>query len=76
MELPCGLIGISPWTDLTGSGASYEEHKDIDPSMTKALLEFLRQVLHRRSHRPAVLAAVRRSDRGCRRLCCSPAATR
>ena len=40
MELPCGLIGISPWTDLTGSGASYEEHKDIDPSMTKALLEF------------------------------------
>ena len=21
MELPCGLIGISPWTDLTGSGA-------------------------------------------------------
>ncbi len=40
MELPCGLIGISPWTDLTGSGASYEAHKDIDPSMTKALLEF------------------------------------
>ena len=35
-----GLIGISPWTDLTGSGASYEAHKDIDPSMTKALLEF------------------------------------
>ena len=40
VELPCGLIGISPWTDLTGSGASYEAHKDIDPSMTKALLEF------------------------------------
>ena len=40
MDLPCGLIGISPWTDLTGSGASYEAHKDIDPSMTKALLEF------------------------------------
>ena len=40
LPLPCGLIGISPWTDLTGSGASYKEHKDIDPSMTKALLEF------------------------------------
>lgn len=24
LPLPCGLIGISPWTDLTASGASYE----------------------------------------------------
>ena len=40
MELPCGLIGISPWTDLTGSGDSYETNKDVDPSMTQELLQF------------------------------------
>ena len=39
-ELPCGLIGISPWVDLTGSGASYETNRDNDPSLTQALLEF------------------------------------
>ncbi len=40
MALPCGIIGISPWTDLTGSGQSYETNRDVDPSMTKELLEF------------------------------------
>ena len=39
-ELPCGLIGISPWVDLTGSGASYETNRDNDPSLTQELLEF------------------------------------
>ena len=39
-ELPCGLIGISPWVDLTGSGASYEKNRDNDPSLTQELLEF------------------------------------
>ena len=39
-ELPCGLIGISPWVDLTGSGASYETNRDDDPSLTQELLEF------------------------------------
>ena len=38
--LPCGLIGISPWVDLTGSGASYETNRDNDPSLTQELLEF------------------------------------
>lgn len=38
--LPCGLIGISPWTDLTMSGESFIKNRDIDPSMTKELLEF------------------------------------
>ena len=37
---PCGLIGISPWTDLTGSGKSYEENREIDPSMSPELLQF------------------------------------
>ena len=39
-ELPCGLIGISPWVDLTGSGASYETNRDNDPSLTQELLEY------------------------------------
>lgn len=39
-ELPCGLIGISPWVDLTGSGASYETNRDNDPSLTQELLDF------------------------------------
>ena len=40
LPLPCGLIGISPWTDLTGSGASYEKNREADPSMTPELLQF------------------------------------
>ena len=40
LELPCGLIGISPWVDLTGSGQSYETNRDNDPSLTQELLEF------------------------------------
>ena len=40
LPLPCGLIGISPWTDLTGSGQSYIDNRDIDPSMTPELLQF------------------------------------
>ena len=40
LPLPCGLIGISPWTDLTGSGESYITNRDIDPSMTPELLQF------------------------------------
>ena len=40
MELPCGLIGISPWVDLIGSGKSYETNRDNDPSLTRELLEF------------------------------------
>lgn len=35
-----GFIAISPWTDLTSSGESYEKNKDVDPSMTKERLKF------------------------------------
>ena len=38
--LPGGIIAISPWTDLTASGASYEANKEQDPSMTAELLDF------------------------------------
>ena len=36
---PCGIIAISPWTDLTASGSSYEENREKDPSMTAAMLD-------------------------------------
>ncbi len=39
MELPCGIIAISPWTDLTASGRSYENNRDVDPSMTVKMLD-------------------------------------
>ncbi len=29
--LPCGLIAMSPWTDLTASGESYDTNYDKDP---------------------------------------------
>lgn len=38
--LPCGIIAISPWTDLTASGNSYEVNRDNDPSLTEELLDF------------------------------------
>lgn len=40
LPLPGGIIAISPWTDLTMSGDSYEFNKDKDPSMTKERLQF------------------------------------
>jgi acetyl esterase/lipase len=38
--LPAGIIAISPWTDLTSSGNSYEKNRDVDPSMTSERLKF------------------------------------
>ena len=40
LPLPGAIVAISPWTDLTASGASYEVNRDIDPSMTGDLLDF------------------------------------
>ncbi len=40
LAMPCGVLAISPWTDLTASGASYEENREIDPSMTLSQLNF------------------------------------
>lgn len=39
-KLPAGLIGISPWTDLTLSGATYASNRDADPSMTRERLKY------------------------------------
>lgn len=30
-RLPCAVIAMSPWADLTGSGASYKDNVEIDP---------------------------------------------
>ncbi len=40
LPLPCGLIAISPWTDLTMSGQSYDFNAENDPSMTLERLRF------------------------------------
>ena len=40
LPLPGSIIAISPWTDLTASGPSYGENRDIDPSMTIESLRF------------------------------------
>lgn len=31
MQLPCGIIAMSPWTDLTASGESYDTNYERDP---------------------------------------------
>lgn len=40
ISLPGGIVAISPWTDLTASGESYEQNKEADVSMSKEVLEF------------------------------------
>ena len=40
LPLPCGILAISPWTDLTASGESYETNREIDPSITAERLDF------------------------------------
>lgn len=40
LPLPGGLISMSPWTDLTSSGESYETNRDVDPNMTAEQLQF------------------------------------
>ena len=40
LPLPGSIVAISPWMDLTGSGVSYGENRDRDPTLTRELLEF------------------------------------
>lgn len=37
---PKAMVGISPWTDLTCSGASYTENADCDPSLSLETLKY------------------------------------
>jgi acetyl esterase/lipase len=38
LPLPAAMVGISPWTDLTFSGASYKTNAKKDPSLSEAAL--------------------------------------
>ncbi len=40
LAMPCGIIGISPWTDLTASGESYQTNRENDPCLSAQLLQF------------------------------------
>lgn len=40
--LPKALILMSPWTDMSMSGKSYKENKDIDPMITDAYVRAVR----------------------------------
>lgn len=40
LPMPAGIIGISPWTDLTASGPSYEKNREVDPSISIEQLNF------------------------------------
>ena len=40
LPCPCGIIAISPWTDLTASSDSYKDNEKNDPSMTKEKLSY------------------------------------
>ena len=40
LPLPCSVIAISPWTDLTTSGESYSSNKEKDPSLSAEALDF------------------------------------
>lgn len=40
LDMPCGIIAISPWSNLTLTGKSYDINIENDPSMTKKRLKF------------------------------------
>ncbi|MBQ8496040.1 MAG: alpha/beta hydrolase fold domain-containing protein [Clostridia bacterium] len=40
LPMPCGIVAISPWSDLTASGESYQKNKENDPSITFERLNF------------------------------------
>lgn len=40
LPAPCGIVAISPWTDLTASGSSYQTNASVDPTMSEQLLNF------------------------------------
>ena len=39
LPLPCGIMVVSPWTDLTSSGSSYEVNREVDPTLSIEVIE-------------------------------------
>ena len=54
LPLPGGTVAISPWTDLTASGESYENNRERDPSMTAEQLNFYAECYTSRREDPLV----------------------
>ena len=46
-RLPARLVLMSPWTDMTASGQSYGQRRDIDPMITMNYIQAVRQVYAR-----------------------------
>jgi monoterpene epsilon-lactone hydrolase len=46
-RLPGALILLSPWTDMTASGKSYQERQDIDPILTMNYITAVREAYAR-----------------------------
>lgn len=44
LPLPCDIIAISPWVDLTASGPSYETNEDSDPTLTPSIIRYYAQL--------------------------------
>ncbi len=40
LPMPGSITAISPWVDLTLSGESFEKNKEVDPSLTREMLDF------------------------------------
>ncbi len=38
-RLPAKLVLMSPWTDMTASGKSYDERAELDPTITRAYIQ-------------------------------------
>ena len=62
-RLPRALILLSPWTDMTASGKSYQEREDIDPVLTLNYIYAVRDAYAQRPGlvRPLPVPPVRRS---------------
>lgn len=54
LPLPGCITVISPWTDLTCSGESYETNREADPSLSRQLLEFFSGSYTREPENPLV----------------------
>lgn len=54
IDLPCGIVAISPWVDLTLSGSSYRDNQDTDPSLSYDFLNYCVQCYAENPEDPTV----------------------
>lgn len=54
LPLPGGFLAISPWTDLTQSGESHTENREVDPSMSKERLDYFARLYAKDTKDPFV----------------------